>query len=130
MAFDLEAKYIVAAEETLQASLPDSYRAALQSENGGCVFAANDYWELHPIRDSSSRKRLSRTSNDIVGETKVMQEWPNWPEGAVAIAQNGNGDALLLLRNASSFEPQVYVWRHEDGSLTKVAGDFSELERS
>ncbi|TQV75802.1 SMI1/KNR4 family protein [Denitrobaculum tricleocarpae] len=130
MAFNLEEKYVAAAEEALQARLPDSYRSALQTENGGEVFAGNDWWELHPISDSSNRKRLSRSSNDIVRETASMREWTNWPAGALAIAQNGTGDALVLLKKASSFEPQVYVWKHEDGDLTEVAGDFSELERA
>lgn len=39
----------------------------------------------HPILDSSDRKRLKRSCNDIVHETAFMRDWPDWPENALAI---------------------------------------------
>jgi hypothetical protein len=98
MPFNLAERFIGTAEEKLGAPLPHSYRQAMMASNGGDVAVYNDIWNLHPILDSSDRKRLSRSCNDILQETRLMRDWPGWPENAVAIAGNGSGDKLLFLR--------------------------------
>jgi hypothetical protein len=127
MPFTLAERFIRAAEEKLGAPLPSSYREAMMTSNGGEVAAYNDIWNLHPILDTSDRKRLSRSSNDIVGETRVVRDWPGWPDDAVAIADNGTGDKLLFLREGGLYQPAVYVWLHETGELVEVAESFSKL---
>jgi hypothetical protein len=77
--------------------------------------AYDDVWNLHPILDNSDRKRLSRSCNDTLRETRMMRDWPGWPEHAVATADNGTGMASIVpndcqLRrdwNLSSFTPAV-----------------------
>ena len=86
MPFDLAERFIGAAEEKLGAPLPHSYRQAMMASNGGEVTAYDGVWSLYPILDTSDRKRLSRSCNDILRETRVMRDWPGWPENAVAIA--------------------------------------------
>jgi len=130
MPFDLAERFIKAAEEKLGAPLPHSYRQAMMASNGGDVAAYNDIWNLHPILDTSDRKRLSRSCNDILRETLRMSDWPDWPENAVAIADNGTGDKLLFLREGRLYEPEVYVWLHDTGELIVVARSFSELRRA
>ncbi len=83
--------------------------------------------KLIPIRDVSDRKRLSRTTNHVLLETASFSEWKLWPENAYAIGQNGTGDALVIFRRGTTFEPEIFVWRHEDGTLELVADDFSNL---
>jgi hypothetical protein len=58
--FNLDERFVVAAERKLGASLPYSYRQAVKTSNGGQVRAHNDYWNLFPILDISDRKRLKR----------------------------------------------------------------------
>jgi SMI1 / KNR4 family (SUKH-1) len=65
MPFNLAERFVSAAEEKLGAALPHSYRQALMASNGGEVAAYDDVWNLYPILDSSDRKRLSRSCNDI-----------------------------------------------------------------
>jgi hypothetical protein len=130
MSFDLAERFIKAAEEKLGATLPYFYRQAMLASNGGEVCAYNDVWNLHPILDTSDRKRLSRSCNDILRETRVMRDWPGWPEHAVAIADNGTGDKLLFLRKDQMYLPEVYVWLHDTGDLIEVARNFSELQRA
>jgi len=130
MPFNIAERFITAAEEKLGAPLPHSYRQAMMASNGGEVVAYNDVWVLHPILDNSDRKRLSRSCNDILRETRMMREWPDWPENAVAIAGNGTGDKLLFLREGPGFEPTVYLWLHDTGDLIVVAQTFSELRRA
>jgi SMI1 / KNR4 family (SUKH-1) len=89
MPFNLAERFVCAAEEKLGAALPHSYRQAMMASNGGEVAAYDDVWNLYPILDSSDRKRLSRSCNDIYHETCWMRDWPGWPENAVAIADNG-----------------------------------------
>ncbi|MEO1143746.1 MAG: SMI1/KNR4 family protein [Pseudomonadota bacterium] len=129
MAFNVSEQFVLAAEEVLGAHLPESYRKSMQMENGGEVKAMSDYWTLVPIQDKSDRKRIARTSYDIVRETRDMADWTGWPETAVKIAQNGTGDALLFMIEGKVCTNEVYHWAHETGETTKIADDFSELKR-
>src|SRR5947207_15742344 len=99
-------------------------------ENGGSVEAAEDEWLLYPFLDCSDKKRIARTCNDIVLETKRMREWSNFPVGAVAIGGNGTADQLILIPKAdvpNELQQAVYWWDHETGEIHKVADDFAEL---
>ena len=129
MPFELDERFIAAAEAKLGASLPYSYRQAMKASNGGSVRAFNDVWQLHPILDPSDRKRLKRSCNDIVRETEFMRDFPGWPQDALAIAENGGGDRLVLLKKERHYEPEVYVWLHDTDELVAVAEVFSDLER-
>jgi len=128
MPFDLAESFILAAEQQLGAKLPESYRSSMLRENGGEFKTEEDAWQQYPIADTSDRKRLSRTANHIIKETESCSGWLNFPEGALAIAGNGGGDQLVLLKQDASFAPTVYFWSHETGQLKKVADDFSELK--
>jgi hypothetical protein len=79
--------------------------------------------------DSTDRKRLARTCNDVVAESMRLAEWERFPRQALAIAHNGEGDQLIFLRSGERFAPAVYCWSHESGELTRVAEDFAQLER-
>jgi hypothetical protein len=37
------------------------------------VFAYHDVWNLHPIPDTSDRKHLKRSCNDVLRETEFMR---------------------------------------------------------
>ncbi len=128
MPFNLDESYIVAAEQALGAQLPESYKQAMRVANGGEVEAAKDQWQLHPFEDTSDKRRLSRTANDILKETKACKDWPGFPPEAVAVADNGTGDALVFLQSNGKFGAAVYAWSHETRELCKVANDFSELK--
>lgn len=129
MAFPLDEKFVRAAEAALGARLPQDYVAELLKSNGGSVEADGDDWMLHPIADTSDRKRIARTANDVIRETNTWREWPNVPEGAICIADNGGGDKLVFLRRGDTFGSDVFRWYHESGNLEQVAAQFSDLER-
>jgi hypothetical protein len=128
MPFDLSERFIDEAEQLLGAALPESYRTAMKSENGGVVEFNDDDWELYPIADSSDRKRLVRSCNHIIKETKFYKDCEGFPENALAIAANGCGDQLIFLREGNSYSPIVFCWSHETGELDKAANDFAELK--
>jgi len=127
--FNLDERFIAAAEQKLGASLPSSYRQAMMTNNGGEVLAYDDVWNLHPILDTSDRKRVKRSCNDILYETTYMRDWPGWPENALAIGSNGGGDRLVLLKVNRRYEPTIYVWLQDSSELVAVADGFSDLER-
>jgi hypothetical protein len=129
MPFDIAESLIVVAEQSLGTPLPASYRASMLKENGGEIEIEGDYWELFPIADTSDPKRLSRTANHILLETKICSDWSHFPAGALAIAEDGSGDRLVFIKQGDTFEPCLYVWSHENGSLQKVADDFSDLKK-
>jgi len=99
----------------------------MMRNNGGEIEAAGDAWELIPIRDGSSQKRLARTCNDVLSETDQFRLWRSWPKGAIGIARNGVGDALVLLKDGDQIQPAIHAWWHETGELELVANDFSDL---
>lgn len=53
---------------------------SMMAQNGGVIWGDGDEWNLHPIWDKSDKKRLKRTSNDVVRETKAMANWIGWPD--------------------------------------------------
>jgi hypothetical protein len=128
MPFDLAESFIVAAERELGARLPESYRAAMLLSNGGELEVLEESWQQYPIADTSDRKRLARSANHIIKETEVCRGWLRFPREAVAIAGNGGGDQLVLIKRNGEFESSVYCWSHESGALERIANDFAELQ--
>jgi hypothetical protein len=129
MPFPVDSVFIERAAEKLGIRLPVSYIAHMQRSNGGDVEAARDTRQLFPIFDDSDKTRIKRTCNDIVRETKLAREWPDFPANAVAIADNGTGDKLVFVPNDSGdrLAEVVNWWDHETGQLTAVADDFGEF---
>jgi hypothetical protein len=130
MPFATEERFIDAAEAKLGVRLPTALRARLLSANGGEVELDDDVWRLHPVFDTSDRKRNTRTANDIVRETASAREWRGFPATAVAIAGNGSGDFLVLLpsvEDPSTLDERIYVWNHETTKVELVAERFDEI---
>lgn len=130
MAFDLSEAWIIETETRLGARLPETYRAAMMRRNGGTIVLEDEDWELYPIRDAGDRKRIARTSNDILRETAACRAWRGFPPAALAIAGNGSGDQLVFLCGDGAYAPGVHVWRHETGELLSLAADFAALPGS
>jgi hypothetical protein len=128
MPFDVDESFLAKAEQSLGARLPEAYRSAMLRANGGEMEVCEDHWVQYPIADTSDRKRLSRSANHILKETEVCRQWRGFPQDALAIAGNGAGDHLVFVRQGGTYEPAVYRWSHETGSLEKVADDFADLE--
>jgi hypothetical protein len=120
MAFPVDEARIVVAEEALGRSLPEALRTRLLRDNGVDIEAAgelgDDEWQLHPVWDDSDRKRAGRTANHIVRETEEARTWAGFPDGAVAVADNGTGDKLVVL----SGDDRVRWWDHESGATHEV----------
>jgi len=131
MAFDIAEEQVVATEVELGRKLPPIYRSMMIVHNGGIAFDEEDQWDLHPIRDTSDRKRLSRSSNHILAETKSAQEWNGFPKDALAIGGNGFGDVMMLLpspADPSVYGDQIYAFWHETGEVKPLADDLSAFE--
>ena len=99
----------------------------MQKSNGGVIEVAGDIWVQYPIFDTSDRKRIARTCNHIIAETKSCEGFGNFPNNALSIAGNGCGDQLVLIKQSNRYMDSIYVWSHETGELDKVANDFHEL---
>jgi hypothetical protein len=127
MPFDLSEAQLKRTELLLGARFPESYRRSMLVHNGGERDLDGELWELLPIRDDRSERRSSATDEDVLGWTDEFRMWRSWPKGAISIARNGVGDALLFLRERERIRPEVYVWRHENGALEKIASDFGEV---
>jgi hypothetical protein len=130
MAFPVERRFIVETEKKLRVRFPPDYVKKMMKENGGEVQTPPDAWVLYPIFDTSDKRRLKRTCNDVVRETQSALEWIGFPDDAVAIGSNGCGDQLVLLRDENSPDvlgDEVFWWDHETAALNIVASRFGDL---
>jgi len=128
MAFPVDEKYISKAENELGVIFPESFRNKMMKLNGGGVEVLSDYFELHPFYDESEKKRIKRTSNSIVHETKVSHTHYGLPENLVVIGNNGGGDVLVYKKESDgSIKDMVYWFNHETEELVLAADDFGEL---
>ncbi|MCI9845237.1 SMI1/KNR4 family protein [Flavobacterium pectinovorum] len=130
MAFPIDIKYIIETETELEVEFPYEFKQKMMNQNGGELITEDDDWQLYPFFDKSDKKRISRTCNHIVLETKQAKEWSNFPPGAIAIATNGCGDQLVLLpldSNVRKLGEKIFLWFHETGRTQEVARTISEL---
>ena len=119
MPFPVAEQLIAATERKLGVSFPPEFRARMSRHNGGVVSTQEDDWQLYTFLDTSDRKRLSRTCNDIVSETLTARGWREFPPEAIAIGANGLGDYLVFLPLAGStvLQTEPFIWLHETGEL-------------
>lgn len=129
MPFDLSEEQLVLTELELGATLPHEYREAMKLDNGGEAATADDDWELYPIKDTSDRKRISRTCHHILYETSSCKGVGNFPENAITIAGNGLGDQMVFIKESGRFLDTVYLWLHETGELQQLAASFNGIEK-
>jgi hypothetical protein len=125
MPFPVDESRITDAEQALGRRLPDGLRERLRQENGGEIEAAGIVWYLHPILDDSDRRRLRRTAtNNILHETEEARDAFKelFPDDAVAVANDGGGDYLLLLPGDD--EPRW--WAPGTGNLEPAQTDWSQ----
>jgi hypothetical protein len=120
VAFPVDVALIQQAEAKLGRKLPPDLRVRLHRNNGGGIQAANDEWQLFPVFDPTDRRRIARTTNHIVSETRSARERVAFPQDAIAIADNGGGD-LLIVRAGSD---EIEFWDHETGESWQIDVDW------
>lgn len=127
MPFPIDESEVVKFETELGLRLPRVFRERAKQENGGEVATDDHDWQLHPLPDRSDRKRLSRTANHVGLETRNASASDGFPERALCIASNGEGDHLVLTLEGSDLSDVVYIWWHETRELERVAASIVEL---
>ena len=129
MPFNLSEEQLVQTEKELGCCLPVEYREAMKLDNGGEFQTEEDDWEFYPIKDTSDRKRISRTCNHIINETESCKGYGNFPENALAIANNGLGNQMVFIKESGQYLNTVYLWLHETGELQVLAQSFNEIQK-
>ena len=130
MPFPVDRKYIQETEKELGVEFPEKFKNKMIIENGGEIQTDEDEWQLFPFFDKSDNKRISRTCNHIIVETKEAKEWNTFPKNAIAIAKNGLGDNLILLpsaQNSKILKEEIYLWLHETGEVKEIAKTINDL---
>lgn len=130
MPFPIDLKYIEETEKELGLTFPDSFKNKMRKENGGTLSTKEDDWQLLPFFDQADQKRMSRTSNHIVLETKQARNWGNFPVDGIAIASNGSADFLILLptkENDKLLGAEIFSWFHETGEVKEIAKSIDEI---
>ena len=129
MPFPVAQKFIDQTESKLGLSFPESFRMGMVALNGGEISTAEDLWLLHPFFDTSDKKHLKRTANDIIRETASAKSWIGFPDDAVAIASGQSGDVAILIpeeADPTKLKNVVYHWDHETGK-TKILAPNTEI---
>ena len=132
MPFPLSEEQLIRTEQALGRRFPDDYRVAMQRRNGGELTIDSEAWFLHPLQDTSDRKRIRRTANHVLYETSRAREWSGFPRHAVSIAEDGSGNHLIFLADSSdstTYGAMVFRWDHETRGVTEL-GTFGDLAES
>lgn len=130
MALPVDEKYIAETERELDVKFPPIFLGKMKRQNGGEIETDDGTYTLCPFFDKTDIKRIKRTANHIILETKNAKEWNNFPPTGIAIGDNDFGDKLVLLPTAddpSKLSDQIYIWSHETGETTVIANDINEL---
>lgn len=128
MPFPVEEKYILQTESELNVIFPVEFKSRMMKLNGGELITRKHEFELYPFFDKSDRKRISRTCNHIVLETKNAREWTGFPINAVAIGSDGSGNQIILTHNGNGIlTDEIYFWDHEEESVEKIAESIDKL---
>lgn len=128
MPFPVSSSEIAKTEAKTGFTFPPELKARFSKDNGGEVELVGESWQLIPFLDSSDRKRLTRTCNDIVRESASIRELSKFPTDAFVIAQNGGGDYLIILpseKGSKVLGETVYFWDHETGEIEWAADSLS-----
>lgn len=129
MPFPVEEKYIIETEKELSVLFPIQFKNRMMQLNGGEVVSDEFEFELFPFFDKTDKKRISRTCNHIVLETKNAREWIDFPENSVAIGNDGFGNLLLIMHNGNgNLGDEIFFWNHETGDIEKVADSINEFK--
>jgi hypothetical protein len=127
-----------AVERQLGCQLPEGYAAAMHTHNGGELPTESDLWELYPIPGWPEQRVGHNAYGDLVSETFARRGRSLFPEGAVALADNGLGDQLCFLPDVDLqlepgalqvLAPALWFWQHDTGELERLADAFESLER-
>jgi SMI1 / KNR4 family (SUKH-1) len=130
MPFPITATEIAKTEAKTGFTFPLGLKSRFSKDNGGEIEVGGDCWQLIPFLDTSDRKRLARTCNDIVRETTRMRDWERFPVDAFVVAQNGAGDYIIILPDAEGSKElgeTLYFWDHETREFESVADSLDTL---
>ena len=132
MPFPVDEQYIIETEKQLGLKFPPAFKEKMKKENGGEIETGDDVWIIHPFFDKSDIKRIKRTTNNIILETKNSRSWYNFPANGIAIGDNGSGDKLILLsvdNDSKLLDDKIYLWSHETGEVEELADSIEDLLR-
>lgn len=130
MPFPIPLEKIAETEAAMGVIFPALFKARMNRDNGGeLLFDEDESWWLFPFFDTTNRKTIARSCNDIRRETEQLRAAGlGFPADAVAIAHNGSGDHLFLRSNGTSeLGREVWLFRHEGGEVSQLLDDVAEL---
>ncbi len=129
MSFPINHKYIVEAELELKVKFPTKFKTRMIQSNGGELISDEFDFELYPFFDKSNKKRISRTCNHIVLETKNARKWNGFPQSGIAIGSDGLGNQIILTHKGNGMLGEdVYFWSYETGKIERIGKSINELE--
>jgi hypothetical protein len=120
MPFDLDKRYVRAAEQALGVSFPTTYRLAMMRSNGGTVATESDDWELYPIADDSDRRRLARTLNGVVPRRSAQEHGADFHQAQFRWAATAK-----VTRSSFSRVEKGLVRRSSYGDMRRVSWSAS-----
>ena len=130
MPFPITVAEIAKTEAKTGFKFPLGLKARLSKDNGGEVRVGDDNWWLIPFLDTTDRKRIARTCNDIVRETTQMRSGQTFQQMRSSLLKTElvtTSSSVLKLRDQKSLAETIYFWDHETGQHEPVADSFDFL---
>ena len=82
-------------------------------------------WELYPVFDPASPRK---TANHLVYEN-TRGRWETMAAELVAVAGNGTGNQLVLVRTEDRLGSEIFVWDHERRRVKRWTKDLAAVLR-
>ncbi len=132
MPFPVEEKYIKETEVALDVTFPPLFKQKMIERNGGGAYSNEKDidFQLHPFLDKSNKKRISRTCNHIILETKkAKKDLPFIPPNSINIGSDAYGNLILLLHGTDkNLKDDLYLFDLQYRELSKIADSIFEFD--
>ena len=120
MKLGTESKNIVLAERQLEITFPDTLKDIWLVSNG---LELPDDWRLYPVFDSANPRK---TANHIVYEN-TKARWDYMSPELISIAEDGSGNHLVLKKEDTILQPEIYVWDHETNEIERWPESLDDI---
>lgn len=128
MALPISQEMIARTEQVMGVIFPSVYKMHMSRQNGGYATLDGDQWRIHPIRDTTDRRSIRRSSEDVQRETKTaIEDGLGFPPDGIAIACNDAGDILFLKREGPRASERLWVFRLRGGEVGLFAESVAAL---
>ena len=128
MALPISMAMIGVTEAAMGVEFPAVFKMHMSRLNGGQLTLGDESWLLFPFFDTTNKRTIRRTAEDIKRETATaIDSGLGFPPDGIAIAHNEAGDLLFLKHDGRRVGEQVFMFRMHGPEIDLVLETVAEL---